>query len=195
MCRLAWPTTGSTYAKGRLLVSDPDEPTAPIQPPHDPAGLETARALAAGMRGQASMRSTRKDATRRTGEQLSGAHPDARDPALLGSAVEKLVTESGWNTDLAVHGVFGCWGRIVGADVAAHCTPESYKDGHLTVRTDSTSWATQLNLLAPTVVRRLNEELGHSTVLHIDVVGPAGPSWRKGSRTVRGARGPRDTYG
>ncbi len=184
-------------------MSDPDpaDPAAPVEtteallPPHDPTGLETARALASGLRGQASTRSTKKLSRRPFDQQLSGAHPDARDPALLGSAVEKLVTDHGWDTDLAVHGVFGRWSQIVGGDVAGHCTPESYKDGHLTVRTDSTSWATQLKLLAPTVIRRLNEELGHGTVLHIDVEGPAGPSWRKGNRSVRGARGPRDTYG
>ncbi|MGH3504639.1 MAG: DUF721 domain-containing protein, partial [Nocardioidaceae bacterium] len=78
---------------------------------------------------------------------------------------------------------------------AMHCTPESYRDGYLSVRTDSTSWATQLRLLAPTLVARLNAELGHGTVLRIDIVGPATPSWRKGRRSVRGGRGPRDTYG
>jgi predicted nucleic acid-binding Zn ribbon protein len=63
------------------------------------------------------------------------------------------------------------------------------------VRTDSTAWATQLRLLAPTVVRRLNEELGHGTVTAIDVQGPHGPSWKKGRLTSRDGRGPRDTYG
>ncbi len=53
----------------------------------------------------------------------------------------------------------------------------------------------EMRLLAPTVVRRLNEELGDGTVTVIDVKGPTGPSWRKGPRSVRGGRGPRDTYG
>jgi predicted nucleic acid-binding Zn ribbon protein len=113
----------------------------------------------------------------------------------VGSAVDKLVTESGWGTDVAVHGVFGRWPTIVGSEVASHCAPESFLDGSLRVRTDSTAWATQLRLLAPTVVRRLNEELGHGTVVHVDVVGPAAPSWRKGPRSARDGRGPRDTYG
>jgi predicted nucleic acid-binding Zn ribbon protein len=170
-------------------------PSPPVSD-HDPSGLETARALASGLRGQAVRRTTtRRQARSEQSEQLSGAHPDARDPGLIGSAVEKLVTESGWATDLAVHGVFGRWDQIVGGEVAGHCTPESFADGHLTVRTDSTAWATQLKLLAPTVVRRLNQELGHGTVLNIDVVGPAAPSWRRGRRTLRGGRGPRDTYG
>jgi predicted nucleic acid-binding Zn ribbon protein len=178
-------------------VTDQPETAAPDEPvSHDKTGLDTARALASGLRGAAVRRTTKKTQARRTGEdQLSGAHPDARDPALIGSAVDKLVSESGWDTDLAVHGVFGRWDQIVGSEVAAHCAPESFAEGRLTVRTDSTAWATQLTLLAPTVVRRLNEELGHGTVTRIDVAGPASPSWRRGPRTVRGGRGPRDTYG
>ena len=92
-------------------------------------------------------------------------------------------------------GVFGRWAELVGDDVAQHCTPESFADGKLVVRTDSTAWATQLKLLAPTVVRRLNEELGHGTVTLIDIVGPHLPTWKKCPRSVRDGRGPRDTYG
>ena len=79
--------------------------------------------------------------------------------------------------------------------MAGHCTPESFADGRLVVRTDSTAWATQLRLLAPSLVRRLNEELGHGTVTVIEVLGPHLPTWRKGPRSVRDGRGPRDTYG
>ena len=63
------------------------------------------------------------------------------------------------------------------------------------MQTDSTAWATQMRLLAPTVVRRLNEELGDGTVTVIDVRGPTCPSWKRGPRSVRDGRGPRDTYG
>ena len=48
------------------------------------------------------------------------------------------------------------------------------------MRTDSTAWATQLKLLTPTVLRRLNEDLGDGTVTILEVLGPHGPSWKKG---------------
>ncbi|MBA2445266.1 MAG: DUF721 domain-containing protein [Nocardioidaceae bacterium] len=149
------------------------------------------------MRGLAKIRPRSETGRARRGKttELSGAHPDGRDPMLLSAAVERLVTDSGWSADVAVHAVFARWPEIVGSDVAEHCSPESYQDGHLTIRTDSTSWATQLRLLAPNVVRRMNDELGDGTVLRIDVQGPVAPSWRRGRRSVRGARGPRDTYG
>ena len=109
--------------------------------------------------------------------------------------MSRLVDDHGWDLDLRVHGVFGRWQELVGAEVAQHCTPESFADGKLVVRTDSTAWATQLRLLAPTVVRRLNEELGHGTVALIEVLGPHLPTWKKGPRSARDGRGPRDTYG
>ena len=105
------------------------------------------------------------------------------------------MSEQGWGTDVRVHGVFSRWDAIVGREVAQHCLPEAFDDGTLRVRTDSTAWATQMRLLAPTVVRRLNEELGDGTVQLIDVQGPHGPSWKRGLRSVRDGRGPRDTYG
>ena len=78
--------------------------------------------------------------------------------------MSRLIANHGWELDLKVQGVFGRWAELVGDEVADHCTPESFADGRLVVRTDSTAWATQLKLLTPTVVRRLNEELGHGTV-------------------------------
>ncbi|MEJ7743502.1 MAG: DciA family protein [Nocardioidaceae bacterium] len=162
---------------------------------HEPTGLDAARAVAARYRsGQ--QRPRVKGSSRPAREaHVSGAHPDGRDPALLGASVDKLVNESGWTTDVAVRGVFARWPRIVGDEVAGHCTPQSFEEGKLIVGTDSTAWATQLKLLAPTVVRRLNEELGHGTISQIVVHGPDTLSWRRGRRAVRDGRGPRDTYG
>jgi len=114
---------------------------------------------------------------------------------MLDAVVRRLVDDHGWELDLRVHGVFGRWPELVGAEVAQHCRPESFAEGRLVVRADSTAWATQLRLLAATVLKRLNEELGHDTVTLIEVLGPHGPSWKRGPRSVKGGRGPRDTYG
>jgi predicted nucleic acid-binding Zn ribbon protein len=178
------------------------EPRDPQQPPgHDPTGLDlarsVARALGRGPRRDDDRRGARGTGRRRrrTQTQSSGAHPDDRDPQTLDATIGRLVAEEGWSTDVAVHGVFSRWDTIVGPEVAEHCHPERYADARLTVRADSTAWATQVRLLAPTVVRRLNEELGDGTVTAVDVRGPDVPSWSKGFRAVRDGRGPRDTYG
>jgi predicted nucleic acid-binding Zn ribbon protein len=125
----------------------------------------------------------------------SGARPDDRDPQMLSSAIGRLLSERGWETDAAVAGVLGRWDVLVGPEMAAHCRPDRFSDGVLTVLTDSTAWATQVRLLAPQLLKRLNERLGHGTVQRVQVRGPEAPSWGRGPRRVRGQRGPRDTYG
>ncbi|QWC86855.1 DUF721 domain-containing protein [Nocardioidaceae bacterium] len=131
---------------------------------------------------------------RRRDGGVSGAHPDDRDPQTAAASLGRLVAEQGWSTDLRVHGVMARWAGVVGEDIAAHTTPESYDGGRLVVRAESTAWATQLTLLASSLVARLNAELGDGTVTFLEIQGPRGPSWRRGNRRVKG-RGPRDTYG
>ncbi|WP_395658091.1 DUF721 domain-containing protein [Nocardioides sp.] len=174
----------------------PEVPEVPEETEHHDDGLDLARALTrATARSTPAARTKRRRTDPPRRGRVSGAHPDDRDPQLLDTTLSRLVDDHGWELDLRVHGVFGRWVELVGAEVAQHTTPESFAEGRLVVRTDSTAWATQLRLLAPTVVRRLNEELGHGTVTVIEVVGPHLPSWSKGRRSVRDGRGPRDTYG
>jgi predicted nucleic acid-binding Zn ribbon protein len=93
-----------------------------------------------------------------------------------------------------VGAVFGRWSALVGEDIAAHCAPQTLTDGELLVVAESTAWATQLRLLAPSILARLRASVGGDVVTRLRVVGPTAPSWKKGPRSVRG-RGPRDTYG
>ena len=117
-----------------------------------------------------------------------------RDPLGLGSVVNRLVSERGWSSPVAVGSVMAQWDTLVGPDIAGHCQPDSFTGTVLQVRCDSTSWATQLRLLSSSLLARFDAELGTGVVTKIQVLGPAAPNWRKGYRSVSG-RGPRDTYG
>jgi predicted nucleic acid-binding Zn ribbon protein len=120
--------------------------------------------------------------------------PRQEDPQRLGSAIDGLLETHGWQQRAAIGSVFGRWAEIVGQDLAAHTRPDSFDDGELAVTADSTAWATQVRLLAPTLVARLNAELGQGTVRRVKVRGPAPPRSRGGWR-VPGSKGPGDTYG
>ena len=150
-------------------------------------GVETEVPLARGSRRRARPRE-QDDAA------WSGAGPDARDPTSAASVVEQVVRARGWQDQVAVHSVTGRWAQIVGPAVAEHATVESFTDGALLVRCDSTAWATQMRMLVPDLLRRLGDEAGPGVVRSVVVKGPDAPSWVRGPRRVKG-RGPRDTYG
>ncbi|MET7639240.1 DciA family protein [Streptomyces sp. NPDC005438] len=153
------------------------------------------RAAKEQARQRGAERQQRREARR--GTLRSGARRDGRDPLPLGAAVNGLITERGWETPAAVGGVMGRWPQMVGPQVAQHCEPERFdeEERSLLVRCDSTAWATQLRLLAPRLVARLNEDLGQGTVRMIKVRGPRGPEQRFGPLRAPGSRGPGDTYG
>ncbi|HYP43990.1 MAG TPA: DciA family protein [Propionibacteriaceae bacterium] len=168
---------------------DPDlEQTA-----HEPTGLDLAREIARSVGTSSRRRKTRP--RQATEPQSSGSRPDDRDPQLLRQAMERLVETKGWSTDLNVHTLLGRWPVLVGITNADHSHPESYTDGVLTVRTDSTVWAASLRAMAPQLVAILNHKLGSGTVRQVKILGPDAPSWKKGRLSVRDGRGPRDTYG
>ncbi len=175
-------------------ATDPDEQDSPaIGDAAEAAAAALARARAAakakGLRPGLRPRRRVKDVP--VGER-SGT---GRDPKLLGDQLDQFVTERGWVGDVAVGAVIGRWSQIVGPEIAQHCAPLNFVDGVLTVRADSTAWATQLRLLSSSLLTRLAEEVGEDTVGEIRVVGPGAPSWSRGSRRAQDGRGPRDTYG
>lgn len=117
------------------------------------------------------------------------------DPLLIKSTLDELVKGRQWESALAEGNLFTSFSEIVGDEIAAHSEPITFFEGVLTIRASSTAWATQLNLLKPTILEKLRSSAPGVLVDDLVVVGPRAPSWRKGLRTIRGARGPRDTYG
>ena len=124
----------------------------------------------------------------------SGPGPDPRDPQKFGAVLERLMRQRGWEKPKAEATVFGAWEKVVGPDIARHSRPVKLDDGVLTVEAESTAWATQLRMLAASLIKNIAGEVGHNVVTRLNIHGPAAPSWQRGPRRVQG-RGPRDTYG
>jgi len=129
-----------------------------------------------------------------TSATSAGSGHDGRDPSLLGDQMDRLVLDRGWKVDVAIGSVMGRWPAIVGTEVAAHCMPMTFSDGVLTIRAESTAWATQLRLMSSSILGRLETEVGKDAVTELRVQGPSAPSWTRGLRKSTGP-GPRDTYG
>ena len=188
------------------MPADDEPPTAGAAGSGADAAKEAlARARAAAGASQAASRAgggARRPGRRRpdAGGSFSGSGPDARDPQLFGSSVERMLRERGWEQPTAVGGLTGRWAEIVGTDVAEHVVPETFEpsaDGPgllLVLRADSSAWAYTMRTLLPDLRRRIDGELGPGAVRDITVLGPAAPSWKHGRFHIKG-RGPRDTYG
>lgn len=121
--------------------------------------------------------------------------PTTTDPQLLKDLLSHIIHERDWKGGIAEGTLFSTWPEIVGPQISIHATPISLLDGVLTVQTSSTPWATQLQLVAPDLLVTIQASAPGALVDSIVVIGPHGPSWKKGIRTIKGARGPRDTYG
>lgn len=172
-----------------LPVGEVVDLTPPAQVAREALNRARAAARAKGIRpGQASRRVLADP------PPSTGARPGGRDPQTFGAVVQRLLHERGWVQDVSVGGVIGRWREVVGDQVADHCEPETFEDKVLVVRADSTAWATQVRLLTPRLLERLAQEVGEGVVETVTVLGPTGPSFRRGPKSVRG-RGPRDTYG
>ncbi|HMS35992.1 MAG TPA: DciA family protein [Arachnia sp.] len=171
--------------------------------PHDPTGLDLASEIAratveASEYGVALPEPTPSKAPRRrvraTEQQRSGAHPDERDPQLIGNVLDQVVRERGWQRRISLSTVLRRWPELVGEANAEHARPVHYEKGVLLVDCDTTAWASAMTYSASKLVARLNAELGERTVTRVEFRGPQAPSWKRGPRSVPG-RGPRDTYG
>jgi predicted nucleic acid-binding Zn ribbon protein len=124
----------------------------------------------------------------------SGPGPDPRDPQLLGVVTQDLARSRGWSNRVAEGTVFGRWPTVVGEQIAGHATPTSLRDGVLSISAETTAWATQLRMVQSQLLAKIAAAVGDGVVSSLKIVGPVGPSWRKGRYHIAG-RGPRDTYG
>ena len=117
------------------------------------------------------------------------------DPQPLRSIFNEVITNRDWQQGIAEGNLFSEWEKIVGSDVAQHVTPLTLLEGKLTIQTSSTAWATQLRLISSELLQTIRNSAPGALVDELLILGPHAPSWKRGLRTIRGSKGPRDTYG
>jgi predicted nucleic acid-binding Zn ribbon protein len=117
-----------------------------------------------------------------------------RDPHGLGDVIEGLASKMGWTSPLARSELLASWPQIVGAETAEHSDPTGIEEGVLTVRCDSTAWATQLRIMRSQITTTIAQRFPDAGIESVRFEGPNAPSWKRGPKSIPG-RGPRDTYG
>jgi len=156
---------------------------------------DLARALLAAARRRANKFTRERTRGKPERTRESGESGEYEGPQLLNESLEELIAERGWREKIKDSDLFLRWNELVGAEIAGHVQPLSFAQGVLTLGAESTSTAgaTQIRLIDPQIREAL--KAGGFTVSDLIVKGPHSPSWRKGGWSVKGGRGPRDTYG
>jgi len=154
---------------------------------------DLARALLAAARRRANKFTRERTRGKPERTRESGESGEYEGPQLLNESLEELIAERGWREKIKDSDLFLRWNELVGAEIAGHVQPLSFAQGVLTLGAESTAWATQIRLIDPQIREAL--KAGGFTVSDLIVKGPHSPSRRKGGWSVKGGRGPRDTYG
>jgi predicted nucleic acid-binding Zn ribbon protein len=128
-------------------------------------------------------------------DQQSEVRQRVTDPQSLSSVLSEVIQNRNWNQGVAEGNLFSDWNTIIGSEIAEHTTPISLVDGRLTIQTSSSAWATQMRLMQDDLLKTISSSAPGALVESLVFIGPHAPSWKKGLRTIKGARGPRDTYG
>jgi predicted nucleic acid-binding Zn ribbon protein len=129
-----------------------------------------------------------------TNQQMVG-QSKLTDPQPLQSVLSEVIAGRNWGQGVAEGNLFSNWAQVVGDEIAHHTTPISLVDGRLTIQSSSSAWATQMRLMQQELLKTISNSAPGALVEELNVIGPHAPSWKRGLRSIRGARGPRDTYG
>ena len=117
------------------------------------------------------------------------------DPQSIQSILSEVISNRNWSQGVAEGSLFSDWKMIVGDEIAEHTTPISLVDGKLTIQSSSTAWSTQMRLMKSDLLKTISTTAPGALVEELIIIGPNAPSWKRGLRSIKGARGPRDTYG
>ena len=128
-------------------------------------------------------------------DQQTELRQKVTDPQSLSSVLSEVIQNRNWNQGVAEGNLFSDWSTIVGTEIAEHTTPISLVDGKLTIQSSSSAWATQMRIMQDELLKTISSSAPGALVETLVFIGPHAPSWKKGLRTIKGARGPRDTYG
>ncbi|MBT1172617.1 DUF721 domain-containing protein [Bifidobacterium sp. MA2] len=105
-----------------------------------------------------------------------------REPSRLGGVANLIARDGDWIPHLKISELNNHWDRVVGPAVAQHSHVIAFKDGVLTIGTESPVWATQLTYLLPQLNETIRRNLEGLDIADIRVVGPTAGYTRRWAR-------------
>jgi predicted nucleic acid-binding Zn ribbon protein len=87
-----------------------------------------------------------------------------RRPAAIGDILSGVFAGTPAEMRLREGRIWLVWDQAVGAKIASHAQPATFRDGTLTLNVDSAPWMQQLNFLKREMIAKVNAELGQEMV-------------------------------
>ncbi|WP_051810233.1 DciA family protein [Streptomyces sp. NRRL S-378] len=136
-----------------------------------PSGVDLARVALRAAREAAKKTGARTAKSRPHGTRV--VRRDGRAPMGLGEAFTALMAERGWDLPAAGTGLCERWAALA-PDLAEHVAAVGYdaERGELTLRPDSTAWATKARLEASRIVADPNRSARTEAVRTVRVLSP-----------------------
>lgn len=130
----------------------------------------------------ASRAGARKDWKAREESAWNNFGKPGRDPGKLGGVMSVIAANGDWIPHLKLAQLRNHWDQVVGPDIASHSVVADFRDGILTIRTESNNWATTLTYLIPQLTATIHERLKGLDIREIRVTGPQSYNFKKGTR-------------
>lgn len=91
-------------------------------------------------------------------------------PTTIGQDLQSFIERRGWAERLRGADAWSRWDEIVGRELASRCEPVRLVHQTLTIRAESSVWATQLRYLVTQLTANAQQVLGEGAVTEIRIV-------------------------
>jgi len=88
-----------------------------------------------------------------------------RSPRSVGLVLEPLTSD--WEPETLLAEVQQTWPEVVGAVIAREAAPVAERAGVVTISCSASVWAQELDLIAPTILEKLNSGIGRGVVTRL----------------------------
>ncbi|WP_236019087.1 DUF721 domain-containing protein [Geomonas propionica] len=95
--------------------------------------------------------------------------PKMKRPAPVTDLLTALLRGTPAEVRLKEGRIWEVWDEAVGAKIAAHAQPATFREGTLTLHVDSAPWMQQLNYLKKELITKVNEALDQELVKEIQL--------------------------
>ncbi len=82
----------------------------------------------------------------------------------ISEVLHSIVKRKGWDNQYYQAQITNNWEKIVGTKIFEETLIHSLKNGILTIRTNSSTWRTELSLRSEQLITKINEELQSDVV-------------------------------